>query len=84
VASALALPMLILQGERDYQVTTEDYAGWQAALSARDDVEFVLYPSLNHQFVEGEGPSSPEEELTTPGHVAEVVINDIVRWIEGH
>lgn len=31
-------PMLILQGERDYQVTPEEFAKWRAALGSRRDV----------------------------------------------
>lgn len=82
VAQDLEQPMLILQGERDYQVTLEDFAGWQETLASRENVTFQLYPTLNHLFVEGEGLGTPEEDYTIPGHVAEVVINDIVAWIE--
>src|SRR5262249_14762224 len=32
VAKTLKQPMLILQGERDYQVTMEDFEGWKKAL----------------------------------------------------
>jgi hypothetical protein len=35
--------MLILQGERDYQVTMEDFANWRKALSSRKDVRFMAY-----------------------------------------
>src|SRR5262249_16239947 len=31
-AAKLKVPMLILQGERDYQVTMDDFAGWKKAL----------------------------------------------------
>jgi dienelactone hydrolase len=84
VAKGLSQPMLILQGERDYQVTLEDFAGWQEALASRESVTFQLYPTLNHLFVEGEGLGTPEEDYTTFGHVAEVVINEIAAWIEQH
>jgi fermentation-respiration switch protein FrsA (DUF1100 family) len=80
----LPQPMLFLQGERDYQVTLEDLQGWQAALASRDDVEFKVYPTLNHLFVEGEGMGTPQEEYTSEGHVSGVVINDIAAWIGRH
>ena len=32
VAAKLTLPMLILQGERDYQVTMEDFGLWRFGL----------------------------------------------------
>ncbi len=83
-AQALDQPLLIMQGERDYQVSVGDYQGWQSALSGRADVEFKLYPSLNHLFIEGEGMGTPTEDFTEPGHVAEIVIDDLAAWIEAH
>jgi hypothetical protein len=74
--------MLILQGGRDYQVTAADYAAWQRTLGGRSDVQFHLYPSLNHLFIEGTGPSRPEE-YAQPGHVAREVVDDIASWIRG-
>ncbi|MCK4235833.1 MAG: prolyl oligopeptidase family serine peptidase [Candidatus Krumholzibacteria bacterium] len=81
-AKSLKQPILILQGERDYQVTMKDFERWMAALSSRKNVEFKAYPKLNHLFIEGDGKSSPDE-YQTPGHVAEIVINDIANWIKG-
>jgi dienelactone hydrolase len=73
-------PMLILQGERDYQVTPEEFATWRAALGSRRDVTFHSYATLNHLFIAGTGPSFPAE-YQVPGHVAEAVIRDIATWI---
>lgn len=80
VAQGLSKPMLILQGERDYQVTMEDYAGWKKALAARKNVEFITYPALNHLFIAGDGKSTPAEYFI-PGNVAQVVVDDIANWI---
>lgn len=80
VAQATAIPMLILQGERDYQVTMVDFKNWQAALSTRSDVTLKSYPDLNHLFMPGEGQATPQE-YQTPSHVAENVISDIADWI---
>lgn len=80
-AKALSQPMIILQGERDYQVTMDDFRLWQAALSSRKNVLFKSYPKLNHLFIEGSGKSMPAE-YNAPGHVAEPVINDITNWIK--
>jgi uncharacterized protein len=80
-AQALAMPMLILQGERDYQVLAEkDFAGWQEALQGRSGVTFKLYPDLNHLFMTGEGKSTPDE-YNQLGHVSQEVIEDIARWV---
>ena len=72
--------MLILQGERDYQVTMEEFARWRAELGARNDVTFRSYPTLNHLFVAGTGPGLPAEYLSA-GHVAEEVVRDISTWM---
>jgi hypothetical protein len=80
-AAKLTLPILVLQGERDYQVTkTGDYAGWQKALGKKKSVKLVLYPKLTHLFIAGEGPSTPAE-YEKPGHVDEQVVADIASWI---
>jgi uncharacterized protein len=83
VARELKQPLLILQGERDYQVTMEDFAAWKKALAGKKNVEFKSYPKLNHMFVAGEGPSS-DEEYTKPGHVEKDVVEDIAAWVQRH
>jgi dienelactone hydrolase len=80
-AKNLNRPILILQGERDYQVTMEDFLGWKNSLSSRQNVEFKTYPTLNHLFIEGHGKSTPTEYQNV-GHVANVVIDDIANWIK--
>ena len=54
VAAKLTIPMLILQGERDYQVTLDDLQGWRDALGGRARVTIKSYPPLNHLFLPGE------------------------------
>jgi len=84
-AKRVTAPMLILQGERDYQVTVEEFAKWKAALATRRDVTFHSYPALNHLFIagtgQGTGPGLPAE-YQVPGHVAEEVIRDIAAFID--
>src|SRR5262249_31333943 len=36
-AARLKMPLLVLQGERDYQVTVADFQGWKKALAGRKD-----------------------------------------------
>jgi fermentation-respiration switch protein FrsA (DUF1100 family) len=80
-ARSLKQPMLILQGERDYQVTMEDLENWKKYLSSKQNVEFKTYPKLNHLFIEGEGKSTPQE-YNVAGHVDEIVIDDIAGWMK--
>ena len=80
-ARTLQMPLLILQGQRDYQVTMDDFARWKQALGNRKDVRFISYPKLNHLFMAGEGPGTPAEYMI-PGNVAEEVVRDIAAWID--
>jgi len=79
-AKAVTRPMLVLQGERDYQVTMAEFERWKAALDDRDDVELKSYRTLNHLFMPGTGPGNPQE-YATAAHVAEEVVRDIAAWI---
>jgi hypothetical protein len=83
MAAALHVPLLILQGERDYQATMVDFANWKAALGGRQDVTLKSYPALNHLFMEGTGKSTPSEYMQA-GHVAAEPVNDIARWVAAH
>jgi fermentation-respiration switch protein FrsA (DUF1100 family) len=75
------MPILILQGERDYQVTMGDFEGWKRAMGDLSNVTLKSYPALNHLFMEGEGKSTPDEYLE-PGNVAAEVIDDIAAWVK--
>jgi fermentation-respiration switch protein FrsA (DUF1100 family) len=81
-AREMIRPMLVLQGERDYQVTMTDFVMWKRILAERQNVRFISYPELNHLFIAGEGKSSPDE-YRQAGHVDVQVINDISGWILG-
>ncbi len=80
-AKDLDIPMIFIQGERDYQVTMEDYEIWTEALGDREETRFISYPGLNHLLIHGEGPSMPEEYME-PGHVDQAVIRDLIQWLE--
>ena len=80
LAKKLSVPMLILQGERDYQATMKDFALWKAALGDRKNVTLRSYPALNHLFIAGEGRSLPAE-YNKPGHVAVEAIEEIAKFV---
>jgi dipeptidyl aminopeptidase/acylaminoacyl peptidase len=82
LARSSQVPMLILQGERDYQVTMKDFALWKAGLAGRASVTLHSFPALNHLFIAGEGKSGPQEYEQT-GHVAAEVIDTIANWVAG-
>jgi hypothetical protein len=80
-AKKLQQPVLILQGERDYQVTMVDFQKWKDALASKRNVTFKSYPNLNHLFIEGNGKSTPSE-YAQQGHVSADVIHDVAVWIK--
>lgn len=82
-AKGLKMPMLILQGERDYQVTMADFKRWNTALAGKSNVTLKSYPGLNHLFIAGTNRSTPLE-YDQPGHVDERVIEEIAGWIKKH
>ncbi len=73
--------MFLLQGERDYQVTMEDFRIWQETLGGRTNVVLRSYPALDHLFVEGTGKPTPVEMMTQPGFVSAEVVADIAAFI---
>lgn len=76
------IPILILQGERDYQVSMKDFLLWKKSLKNNPKASFVSYSKLNHLFVTGEKPSEPKE-YAIKGKVEAIVINDIYNFITG-
>ncbi len=87
LATALAvdLPILILQGERDYQVTLADFALWGEVLADRAAVTFISYPALAHNFMALGDPARlvTPADYSLPGFVDETVIDDLAAWMAG-
>ena len=80
-AENIEIPMIILQGKRDYQVTYEDdFARWNASFNDNSIVSLITYEPLNHLFITGEDKSTNMEYMI-PGNVEEQVIIDIANWI---
>ena len=80
MSAQIGKSLLILQGQRDYQVTMSDFSRWKELLSGTTNVTLKTYPGLNHLFMEGKGPSSPSE-YASPGHVSQETIDDVAEWI---
>jgi dienelactone hydrolase len=82
VAAAIetGLPLLVLGGERDYQVDHNDWARWEQGLRGRPGATLHRYPGLNHLLMAGEGPPNPSEYLQ-PGRVDRHLIEDVASWV---
>ena len=83
---ATVKPILIMQGEKDFQATAEkDFAAYKQLLAGRSNVTFRLYENLSHAFV----PSvygdimKAKQEYNVEQHISGEVIADIANWING-
>lgn len=80
MAKKLGRPILILHGDRDFQVVDEDISAWRKALAGTPNVEIVSLPGLSHLFIKGEGKPGPSE-YDIPGHVEGSVIDRLHGFI---
>ena len=78
-------PILIMQGEKDFQATAEkDFAAYKQLLAGRSNVTFRLYENLSHAFV----PSvygdimKAKQEYNVEQHIGENVTVDIANWVK--
>lgn len=84
IAKDLTLPMLILQGENDFQVLYQtDFPLWQEVLVGRENVSFRHYPGLSHVFMPGSLERFDSSSYDPPAKMDEQVIGDIAEWIKG-
>tara|TARA_B100001109_G_scaffold237233_1_gene218216 strand:+ start:3831 stop:5177 length:1347 start_codon:yes stop_codon:yes gene_type:complete len=73
-------PYLILNGDRDYQVTVDEANQWKNG-SKHEKSQTIIYKDLNHMFYAGEGLCIPSEyEEKHEMNVA--VLKDISSWIK--
>jgi dienelactone hydrolase len=82
IARALHKPILILRGDRDYQVTSEDIDIWHGKLKNVGDVEIETIPSLNHLLMSGAGRPAPDDYFVA-SHVDPAVIVRLAKFING-
>lgn len=81
VAKKQDIPLLILQGENDWQVPAKQLDGWKQALAGRSDVEYKSYPKVNHLLAEFDGVSTGAEYYQ-PSNVSKSIVDDIAAWVK--
>jgi uncharacterized protein len=79
-AAKLKIPIFIVQGGRDYQVTPSNFQAWSDALSNHKNVTLRTYPDLDHLFMHGTGASKPSD-YARPDHVSAGVVESIATFI---
>ena len=75
-------PVLLLQGEEDYQVTMVDFEMWKEAIGEKGNWQLISYPGLTHVFM----PGQKTEGSAVYAHDEKVdaqVIKDIARFVTG-
>lgn len=81
-AKKLKNRILVVQGEKDFQVSVRDFEIWKTGLASNKNASFKLYPDLNHllsvQKEKGNG-----SQYRIPANVDINLINDISVWIKG-
>lgn len=77
-------PMLIMQGDKDFQISVEkDFNLYKELLKNKDKVTFKLYENLNHAFV----PSvygnikNAKKEYNVRQSICDYVMDDIANWV---
>ncbi|CAN5608433.1 DUF3887 domain-containing protein [soil metagenome] len=68
IAKELKMPLLILQGSSDFQVTKKDVDRWKSVLGDRKGVEYKWYPKLSHSFIPV-GEQGKPSDYEKVGHV---------------
>ena len=80
-ADEITQPVLLLQGEEDYQVTMEDFGIWNDAFGKRENWQLISYPGLTHVFMTGK-KAEGSAAYAGNGKVQENVILDIASFIK--
>ncbi|MBN2861294.1 MAG: alpha/beta fold hydrolase [Sphaerochaetaceae bacterium] len=84
---SLKKPVLILQGQKDAQVSLEqDFLQFQQLYSDKETVSFKEYPDLNHLFMKSVYGTLKDirKEYRIARKVEPEVIEDIAQWILTH
>jgi fermentation-respiration switch protein FrsA (DUF1100 family) len=76
-------PFMFIQGEKDYQVPTNEMDKWQAALQfvKQSQTSFVLLKNINHLGTDEPGEMGPGN-YEKPGNVSPLLIKEIEAFIK--
>lgn len=79
-AKKLSLPIYVVQGGRDYNVTKKDYDLWLAAMDGKSNFKSYWLEDLDHMFFEGVGMAKPEDVMK-PNHVSKKMTDKLLEII---
>lgn len=81
LSKELTVPVLIMQGGSDFQVTKADYTAWQNAFKGNKNVTFKWYDKLNHIFMVTNGKKDVTE-YQIKGELDTAFLKDLNNWIK--
>ncbi len=81
VAKTLTVPIQLIQGGRDYNVTKKDYDLWVEAMSGKLNFKATWFEDLDHMYFTGNGMAKPEE-MMKPNHVSKKVIAKMAEFVK--
>ena len=79
-AEEITEPVLLLQGEEDYQVTMQDFGIWKDAVGEKENWRLISYPGLTHPFVSGQ-KTEGAAVYSRAGRMDAQVIQDIADFV---
>ncbi len=78
--NSLPQRVLVVHGERDYQVPVSEHEKWKKGLEGKKNARVLLFKGLNHPFMYGDKPSVPADYFVE-GNVSEELIKTVESWI---
>ena len=79
-AEEITEPVLLLQGEEDYQVTMQDFGIWKDAVGEKENWRLISYPGLTHPFASGQ-KTEGAAVYSRAGRMDAQVIQDIADFV---
>ncbi|WP_158583018.1 serine aminopeptidase domain-containing protein [Ureibacillus yapensis] len=82
IAKEQDVPLFVFQGGKDFQVPATQLEGWKSALKEREDVQYKLYPNMQHFLVDNAKATGSLADYNTPGNVPEQLVADLSQWVK--
>lgn len=79
-AKTLTMPVYLLQGGRDYNVTKKDYDLWLEAMKGKTNFKSYWFENLDHMYFEGIGKAKPEDVIA-PNHVSKILTDKLAEIV---
>jgi uncharacterized protein len=84
IARGLDMPMLIIQGERDWQVDMESYEGWKKGLEgseAMKNVQWKVYDDVGHMLTVVDANKRGAFQYAEFANVKEELVEDVIAFL---